>query len=114
MVDLQELIVRGRMIFDGAGRRYEVFALINGRRSTREIATKTGRSLVAVDNDIGKLRDVELVREKEDNEGKLIRKGGSVVYEKTPLVRVVPASYFRDLANTSKLVKATPTKRVKS
>lgn len=106
MVDLQELIVRGRMIFDGASRRLEVFELVKGR-STKEIARKSGRSLSAVDQDIEKLRDIELIVEKRDHEGKVIKKDGSIVYEKNPVIRHLPISYFSDVANTSKLVKRT-------
>jgi DNA-binding transcriptional ArsR family regulator len=104
MVDLQELIVRGRMIFDGASRRLEVFELVNGSRSTREIARKTGRTLPAVDNDIEKLRDIELIQEKKDGKGIVVKKDGSTVYEKTPLIRHIPISYFGEVADTKKLV----------
>ena len=106
MVDLQELIVRGRMIFDGASRRLEVFELANGR-STKEIARKTGRSLSAVDQDIEKLKDIELIVEKKDSKGNVIKKGGSIVYEKNPVIRHVSISYFGEVANTNKLVKKT-------
>jgi hypothetical protein len=106
MVDLQELIVRGRMIFDGASRRLELFELVNGQ-STKEIARKSGRSLSAVDQDIEKLRDLELIQEKKDGKGNIIKKDGSTVYEKNPVIRHVPISYFGDVANTTKLVKKT-------
>jgi len=106
MADLQELIARGRMIFDGASRPLEVFELANGR-STKEIARKTGRSLSAVDQDIEKIKDMELIQEKKDSKGNVIKKGRSIVYEKTPLIRHVPISYFGDVADTGKLVKKT-------
>jgi predicted HTH transcriptional regulator len=108
MVDLQELIVRGRMIFDGASRRLEVFELVESK-TAKEISKKTGRSLSAVDQDIEKLKDVELIVEKKDNKGNIIRKNGSTVYEKHPVIRHVPISYFADVADTTKLVKK-PTK----
>jgi DNA-binding transcriptional ArsR family regulator len=104
MVDLQELIVRGRMIFDGSPRRLEVYELVSGR-STKEIARKSGRSLSAVDQDIEKLSDMELILKKKNGKGAVIRKDGSIVYEKNPVIRHVPISYFGDVANTSKLVK---------
>lgn len=113
MVDLQELIARGRMIFDGASRRLEVFELVNGSRSTKELARKTGRSLSAVDQDIETLRDVELIQEKKDGKGTVIKKDGSIVYEKTTLIKHVSISYFGDVANTSKLVKKAPTGRAR-
>ena len=113
MVDLQELIVRGRMIFGGASRRLELFELVNGRRSTKEIARAVGRSLPAVDNDVGKLRDVELILPKKDGNGNVIKKAGSTVYEKAPLIRHIPTSYFGDAADTAKLVKKRPSQRAK-
>ena len=106
MVDLQELIVRGRMIFDGASRRLEVFELVSGR-STKEIARKAGRGLPAVDKDLEKLRDLELILEKKDSKGNVIKKDGSIVYDKNPVIKHVPISYFGDVANTTKLVKKT-------
>ncbi len=93
-------------MFDGANRRLEVFELVNGR-STKEIVRKSGRSLSAIDQDIEKLRDMELIQEKKDGKGNVIKKDGSIVYEKSPLIRHIPISYFRDVADTSKLVKKT-------
>jgi predicted transcriptional regulator len=113
VVDLQELIIRGRMIFDGASRRLEVFELVNGNRSTNEIARKSGRSLSAVDQDVEKIRDMELIQEKKDTKGKFIKKDGGIVYEKTPLIKHIPISYFDDIANTSKLIKKTQKGRAK-
>ncbi len=114
MVDLQELIVRGRMIFDGASRRLQVFELVNGFRSTKDVAKKTGRSLVAVNNDLGKLNDFELVREKTDFKGNVVKKGASRVYEKTPLAKHVPLSYFKGSGKTGQLVRKKPTQRGKT
>lgn len=112
MVDLQELIIRGRMIFDGASKRLELFELVNGR-STKEMARKSGRSLSAVDQDIEKLRDMELIQEKKDSKGNVLKKGGSTLYEKVPLIRHIPISYFGDVADTSKLVKRTSRTRAR-
>lgn len=98
-----------------APKRVEVFNLINGKKSTKEIATKTGRSLSSVIQDIEKLRDVELVREKTNNGDAVIKKHGATVYEKVPLIKHVPQSYFEPIADTSRLVKEkiskTATKR---
>ncbi len=113
MVDLQELITRGRMIFDGASKRLEIFELVNGR-STKEIARKSGRSLSAVDQDIEKLRDMELIQEKKDSEGNVLKKDGSILYEKVPLVKHISLSYFGGLADTSKLVKQASKTRVRA
>ena len=61
-MELQELISRGRFIFSNAPKRLEVFKLINGKRSTKEIAIKLGRSLPSTLNDIRKLKDMGLVQ----------------------------------------------------
>jgi len=111
LTDLQELISRGRMIFDGASKRLEVFELVNGSRSTKEIAKKAGRSLVPVDNDLRKIRDMELIQEKKDSKGNVIKMDGHTVYEKTPLIRNISMSYFGDFARTSNLVRSGPRER---
>jgi len=114
MVDLQELIVRGRFIFSGAPTRLEVFKLINGKRSTKEIARKQGRSLSAVLHDIEKIRDMELAREKKDRMGVIFKDGGATVYEKSPLIRHVSLSYFQDIAETGRLLKQVPNRKARS
>jgi len=103
MAGLQELISRGRFILSGAPKRFEVFKLINGKKSTKEIARKTGRSLSSVLQDIEKFKNMELVRGKLDKNGKVVRKEKAFVYEKTPLIKHVSLSYFKDVADTSKL-----------
>ncbi len=55
-MELQELISRGRFIFSGAPKRLEVFKLINGKRSTKDLARETGRSHNSILNDIKKWR----------------------------------------------------------
>jgi hypothetical protein len=108
MVDVQELISRGRLAFSGAPRRLEVFGLTNGKRSTKEMARQTRRSLPSVLHDIEELWDWELIREKTDSKGKPIREDGSGVYEKAPLAKHIPLSYFEDIARTDLLVKKMP------
>lgn len=110
MTDLQELIIRGRFIFSNAPKRAEVFELINGKKSTKEIASKTGRSLSAVIQDIEKLRDVELVKEKKNGD-KIVKKDGATVYEKVPLIKHVPISYFESVSKTGILAKEKPVKK---
>ncbi len=105
MVDLQELIIRGRMIFVGAGSRLRIFELVNGLRSTKDIATKVRRDLHNVDRDLGKIRDMELIQEKKDARGKSVQKQGYSVFEKNPVIRHIPVSYFESIADTRKLVK---------
>jgi DNA-binding transcriptional ArsR family regulator len=99
MENLQEVISRGRFILGRAPKRFEVFKLINGKLSTKEIARKVGRSHSSVLQDMEKLRDFGLISEKTDREGKVIKKGGCIVFEKTPLVKHISHSYFQDVAN---------------
>lgn len=96
MADLQELIARGRFIFSGAPKRLEVFKLINGKRTSKDIASKMGRSRSNVLNDIEKLRDLELVRKKKD---------ASSVHEKAPLIKHVSLSYFHGISKTDRVGK---------
>lgn len=109
-MELQEIISRARFILSGAPKRYDIFNLINGKNSTKDISKKTGRSLSSVLHDIKKLRDLELIREKLEKNG-ILKKAAATVYEKVPLVRHVPNSYFKDIANMTKLVKK-PTNRI--
>jgi len=97
---LQELIQRGRFIFRGAPKRLEVFKLINGKSSTREIAIKTGRNHRSVLNDIKKLKDFELIQEKKKCD-KTVKKDGCTVYEKNPLLKHISYKYyFEDVTRT--------------
>ncbi|MFQ5909407.1 MAG: RNA-binding domain-containing protein [Thermoplasmata archaeon] len=102
---LQELIARGRFTFSGAPRRFEVFKLVNGRRTAKEIAKRVGRSQSSISNDIAMLRDFGLVIEKTDSQGNPVKKAGSQLYEKTPLAKRIPKSYFRGTADTRPLAK---------
>jgi hypothetical protein len=95
-VEIQELVARGRILFSGASARLEVFKLVNGKRSAKEIARKVGRSQNAILNDLLKMRDLELVFPKMDKNGKTTKKVNSIVYEKAPLIRHIPISYFDD------------------
>jgi hypothetical protein len=95
-MELQELISRGRFLFAGAPKRLEVFKLINGKRSTKEIALESGRGFNATLNDIKKLKDMGLIRPKRKNDGEILRKDGCIVYEKVPLLQHIPISYFEE------------------
>ncbi|RLI19176.1 hypothetical protein DRO49_01025 [Candidatus Bathyarchaeota archaeon] len=112
MITLQELISRGRFIFQGAPKRLEIFKLIDGKRSAKEIAIKVGRSHSSVLNDIKKLKDMELIKEKIVN-GKILKKDGSTVFEKNPIIRHVPYTYFSDVANTTIFLKEEKRKKEK-
>lgn len=119
-VNIQELISRGRFIFSGAPKRLEVFKLINGKRSSKEISGRTSRTLSSVLNDIQKMRDMGLVEPKVDTKGAPVRKDACVVYEKVPLMRHIPISYFQGIdkiqkriikgMEVSKKVKRSPSK----
>lgn len=104
MTDLQELISRARFIFSGAPKRFDLFKLINGKNSSKDIANKTGRSLSSVLQDIEKLRDLKLIQEKQANNIP-IKKDGASIFEKTPLIKHVPDSYFKDVVDTTKFMK---------
>lgn len=111
MANLQELITRGRLIFSNASKRLEVFKLINGKRSTKEIAIKVGRGLSSVLQDIEKMKDMGLIKGKENKEGDIFKKERAIVYEKIPLIKHVSLSYFQDVAKTNKFLKGETIKK---
>jgi len=111
VVDVQELITRGRLYFSGAPRRLEVFTLVNGKDSTKDIARKSRRSLSSVLNDLKIFKDNELIQEARESEGTTVKKDGAIVYEKNPIIKHVSLSYFEDVAETVKLVPKMSEKR---
>jgi len=86
---------------------------VNGKRSTKEIATKTGRSLSAVIQDLEKLRDVELVREKR-NGNNIVKKDNATVYEKVPLIKHVHLSYYDSISKANKPVREKVSRKGKT
>lgn len=93
-MDLQELISRGRFIFSGAPQRLKLFVLVDGRRTAQEMARRLrDRHINNIHRDLRALRDVELIQER-TKDGVVLRKNGFTLYEKTPLARAVPVSYF--------------------
>jgi hypothetical protein len=114
LVELQELVTRGRFLFSGAPGRLEVFKFVNGTNSTKDIARKTRRPLESVLHDLQKLVDMELIREMRDTDGRLLRKEGATVFEKAPLARHIPISYFIEVADTTKLMVKSTTNRTRS
>jgi schlafen family protein len=92
-MDLQELVSRGRFIFAGASERLKLFALVDGRKTAGEIAKLTKRHVTNVHRDLRQLNDVGLIQERR-KEGIVQKKAGFTLYEKTPLARAVPLSYF--------------------
>jgi len=105
MESLQEMISRGRYLFSRAPKRFEVFKLINGRLSTKEIARKVGRSHSSVLQDMEKFRDFGLISEKRDRKGRIVKKKRCTVFEKTPLVKHINHSCFQEVADTVALSK---------
>ena len=103
-MDLQELISRGRFIFYKARGRLDIYILVNGRYSAKEIAKKTKRSINNVLKDLKKIADMELIVPKIDRNGDLIRKNNSIVYVKNPLAQNIPISYFKDTVSGQKKI----------
>lgn len=101
-MDLQELISRGRFIFAGAEQRLKIYKLVDGRKTAKDIARLTKRNVKNVHGDLRKLADIGLIEEKK-KEGQTAKKDGFTLYEKTPLARTVPISYF---SGPTKLRKA--------
>jgi predicted HTH transcriptional regulator len=92
-MDLQELISRGRFIFAGAGERLQVYKLVDGRKTARDLARVSRRHVNNVHRDLRALADIGLIQEKQ-KEGQVAKNDGFTLYEKTPLARTVPVSYF--------------------
>lgn len=95
-MELQELVARARIIFQGAPKRAQVFELVNGKRSAKEIARRSRKSLSAALQDLQKMRDMELVVPKKNDDGQLLKRDNSVVYEKHPLLKHLSENYFED------------------
>ncbi len=108
-MELQELVARGRLLFSGAPKRFAVFELVNGRRLTKEIARKAGRSLVPTLNDLKKMKDFGLISAKKNAHGKILKKEGGRIYEKNPLLQHLSKSYFKNL---SKIIKKDQVQRI--
>lgn len=109
-MDIQELISRGRFIFSGAPMRLKVFSFVNGRKSAKEIAKQVGKSINATLNDLKKITNMDLICPKKNSNGDILKKAGSIIYEKTPLARNIPPSYFK---GTTKLKRNSTKKETK-
>lgn len=108
-MELQELIARGRFLFTNSPKRLEVFKAINGRRNTKEISTACGRGYQSTINDLRMMKDYDLIQPKTQN-GKPVIKVGCLVYEKTPMLKHIPTSYFED--NSKGRLKVIKKKKV--
>jgi DNA-binding transcriptional ArsR family regulator len=93
-MELQELVARARLLFEGAAKRRQVFELINGKRSAKEIARKSGKKLSRTLHDLQKMRDVELILPRQDGNGSVVKHDNSVVYERARLLKHLSSSYF--------------------
>ena len=113
MVTLQELIARGRFLFSGAEKRLRVFTLINGKLTTKEIARQVGKSQTNTLSDIKKLCNLDLVKERTDASGKTIKKDGATIFEKTPLAKEIPITYFKGVAKQTAPKKEATAKKAK-
>jgi hypothetical protein len=106
-MDLQEAIRRGRFLFNGAPKRLEVFKFVNGIKNTKDIARKTGKSLISTLNDLKKMEDMGLIKPKIDSSGKQLKRDKSLVFEKHPLVNSIPIKYFEEQEIGQRKIKAT-------
>jgi hypothetical protein len=93
-LELQELVSRARLLFSESPKRLQVFELVNGKRSTPEIARKTKRQLSNTLNDIEKMKALELIIPKKDDDGKPVLKDKSALYEKNPLIIFLNPKYY--------------------
>jgi hypothetical protein len=109
-VDLQELITRGRFLFSRAPSRLKIYELVNGRRTSSDIARLAARRPSNVGTDLKTLTDAGLIQPRVGRDEKVMKKGGSTVYEKVPLARTVPLSYFTGAAQPA----LQPTQKAKS
>lgn len=105
-MELQELIARARFTFNNAPNRLEIFKQINGKRSAKEISKNVRRSLNSTLNDLKKLIDLELITQKRDGNSKIIKKNNAIVYDKVPLARQIPTSYYQNIKRTRKRIKS--------
>ncbi len=106
-MELQELVARARILFKGASKRVLVFELVNGKRSAKEIARKSGRGLSTTLHDLQKMKDMELLAYRKDSLGQIVRKSDSVVYEKHPILKHLSRSYFNEPTSLPQKNKAT-------
>ncbi|TKJ17159.1 hypothetical protein CEE44_01330 [Candidatus Woesearchaeota archaeon B3_Woes] len=111
-MELQEIIVRGRFIFNNAPKRLEVYKQINGRQSAKDIAKKVGKPLVPTLNDLQKIKDIGLIKPKKDVGGKQLQKNNSIIYEKIPLAKQISISYFENPIKKQKQLKQHLKKKI--
>ena len=94
-MDLQELITRGRFIFSKAPERLGVFNLVNGRRTAADVAQSLKRHVNNVHRDLKLLSNAGLIQARAGRDGQPLKVNGFTIYEKSPLAKTVPATYFQ-------------------
>jgi predicted HTH transcriptional regulator len=94
-MDLQELIARGRFLFARSSDRLRVFELVNGKQTAEQIARTLKRRPNHIYENLRLLEDAGLIQPKLDRNGTVKKIGRSTLYEKVPLARTVPITYFR-------------------
>lgn len=95
-MELQELVARARLLFEGAVKRRQVFELVNGKRSAKDIGRKSGKSTVGALQDLQKMRDMELIAPRKQEDGSILKSDNSVVYERSPLLKHLSSTYFKE------------------
>jgi hypothetical protein len=105
-MDLQELIARGRFTFAGATERLRLFGLVDGRKTAKELSKLTKRHVNNIHRDIRQLSDLGLIEEK-TKDGEVVLRDGFTIYQKVPLARTIPLSYF---TQRTRLPSTRPTK----
>jgi predicted HTH transcriptional regulator len=91
---LQELMIRGRHIFAAAPDRLKVFELVNGKRTTREIANLTNRHVNNIRRDLNLMADAGLIMPV-THRGEVVKKDGFPLFDKLPLARTLPLRHFQ-------------------
>ena len=104
MINLQEMILRGRFIMAEAPERLKVFERVNSKRTAEDIAKLTKRHVNSVRRDLTKLADVGLIQPC-IKDGAPVKQNGFLVYEKVQLARAVPLHYFNSPARLPRAPK---------
>ena len=92
-ISLQELITRGRFVFHDSPKKFEVFELLNGKRTIKEISEITKRNENNIHRDIKSLENIGIIEQITIVDGKKQKKP-LVVYQKIPLANEIPKKYF--------------------
>lgn len=95
MFTLQELISRARFLLNDSPKRLEVFKLVNGKKSAKEISQKTKRSLSVVLQDLQKMKELGII-DFMIKEGKMIKRDNSIVYQKNPALKHLSPSLLKN------------------